>query len=339
MADTEDRADRLKRNIPMRYADAAMFKAEPMPTEDGRVVPRVTLLHMTADPLGAMAAPNMMYRGIVVRSLSDVPDEERRKVLTDMAKTRLTAPLEFVDLHFLIEGVDRAFTHQMVRQRTAVYAQESLRFGVKEGQPWKEVCSVPPSVESNTYRQQVWDHVMETVRSYYQDLIDDGVPAEDARGLMPHAMTTRLHYKTNLRNLVDHAGNRLCTQAQFVWRDVFFKMVEAIRNYRPQFTNDHEQQDEDHTMSWQYGAIADSWMFAPVCYHTGKCEFMASADRFCAIRERVELFHSRGVRPEHWDARNLPDGKFYCEEDGAELPGIFPGEWMADPAAAREGGN
>jgi flavin-dependent thymidylate synthase len=313
-----------------RYADAAMFRAEPMPTEGGRVVPRVTLLHMTADPLGAMAAPNMMYRGIVVRSLSDVPDEERRKVLTDMAKTRLTAPLEFVDLHFLIEGVDRAFTHQMVRQRTAVYAQESLRFGVKEGQPWREVCSVPEGID-DPLKRKIWQDALNDVQRAYLGLIDVGVPAEDARGLMPHAMTTRLHYKTNLRNLVDHAGNRLCTQAQFVWRDVFFKMVDAIRNY-------DDRQIGRIFRDWQYKAIADSWMFSPACYHTGKCEFMASADRFCAIRDRVELFHSRGVRPEWWDARQS-DAYPATDEQRKGVPGIYPGEWMADPTAAREGGS
>lgn len=302
-----------------RYADAAMFRSEEMPTEGGRVVPKVTLLSMTPDPLGAAAAANMMYRGIVVRNLKDVPDEERRKVLDDMAKTRLTAPLEFIDLHFIIEGVTRAFTHQMVRQRTAVYAQESMRFSVVEGQSWLDRCAVPPSIQDNPGLKLRWATAMNDLQAQYQIMIDAGVPAEDARGLMPHAMTTRLHYKTNLRNLVDHVGNRLCTQAQFEWRSVAMQFAEEIRNY-----GEHRQH------RWSYEAIANSWMFAPVCYHTGKCEFMASADRFCAIRDRVQAFHENGVPPDQWDARNAAQVK------GVRT--IFPAEWLADPTAARDTG-
>ena len=33
-----------------------------------------------------------------------------------------------------------------------------------------------------------------------------GVPAEDARGLLPTNIATRLHYRTDLRNLVNTAG-------------------------------------------------------------------------------------------------------------------------------------
>jgi flavin-dependent thymidylate synthase len=310
-----------------KYSDEAMFLSEQMPVGDKGVEPRVTLLSMTPDPLGAAAAPNMMYRGIVVRSLKDVPDEERRKVLSDMAKTRLTAPLEFIDLHFMVEGVTRAFTHQMVRQRTAVYAQESMRFSVVEGQEWRDRAAMPPDL---TERQRIiWAQTMNTMQDAYKDLIDDGVPAEDARGLMPHAMTTRLHYKTNLRNLVDHVGNRLCTQAQFEWRKVAMGFADAIRNYQPNMVSEFVLED----MQWQYEAIANSWMFSPVCYHTGKCEFMASADRFCAIRDRVETFHQIGVRPEWWDAR-LSDRDAELMRRG--VPGIFPGEWLIDPTAARK---
>jgi thymidylate synthase ThyX len=44
----------------------------------------------------------------------------------------LKAPLEAIDFHFMVEGVTRAHTHQEVRQRTAVFAQESMRFAVKD---------------------------------------------------------------------------------------------------------------------------------------------------------------------------------------------------------------
>src|SRR5215475_14060807 len=110
------------------YVDRAMYPAEPMQSR----LPRVYLLSATADPLGAMAAFCYMYTGRVVRDLAELTDEDRMWAWEQATATHLKAPLEAVDLHFMVEGVTRAFTHQMVRQRTAVYAQESMRFAVKE---------------------------------------------------------------------------------------------------------------------------------------------------------------------------------------------------------------
>lgn len=307
-----------------RWADEAMFHSEPVSVHDaGVVVPKVHLLWMTPDPLGAAAAMNMMYRGLVVRDMVEITDEERRRVLTDMARTKLNTPLEAIQLHFMVENVTRSFTHQMVRQRTGTYAQESMRFAVVDQEEWTDRCSQPPSIE-NEYRQGLWDAAIQHAESSYLALIEDGVPAEDARGLMPHAMTTRINYLTDMRNFVAEAGKRLCTQAQFEWRTAIIQMVECIRKYNPDgsafFAEDH----------WQFEAIADSWMFRPICYQTGKCEFMSTADRFCTIRERVEAFHDNGVGPELWDARD-----HLAEMHRKGLPGIFPAEWLVDSTAAR----
>jgi thymidylate synthase ThyX len=204
-----------------------------------------------------------------------------------------------------------------------VYAQESMRFAVVDQDDWTDRCAQPPSIDT-PYREGLWDAAIGHAQASYVALIEDGVPAEDARGLMPHSMTTRINYITDLRNMTEHAGNRLCTQAQFEWRTVFTQIVETIRQYNPDgsafFADDH----------WQFEAIADSWMFRPVCYHTGKCEFMASADRFCSIRERVQEFHGKGVGPEHWDARD-----HLSELNRKGVRGIFPAEWLVDSTAAR----
>lgn len=295
-----------------RWADEAMFEAEPMEKDqDGRIYPKVYLVSATQDPLGTIAAMAKMYKGEVVRDLADVTDEEREHFWEEVKKTHLKAPLEAVDLHFMIENVTRSFTHQMVRQRTAVYAQESLRFAVKEDA--SEAVAHPPSLmgeEVNEEWLKIWDDAVSLVSDAYRMLVNAGMPAEDARGLLPHNITTRLNYKTNLRNLLDHAGNRLCTQAQFEWRLVFTQLIKAIHDYVPPGTtasgglymaNSH----------WQFQKIAQDNVFKPVCYELGHCPFTADFDRGCTIRGRVE------------------EGKF--DE-------IDPREWLMDPAAARRGG-
>jgi flavin-dependent thymidylate synthase len=358
-------------NEVQKWADKAMFAAEPLKASDG---PKVYLVWMTPDPLGAVAAMAKMYKGEVVRSLSDVTHAERRDYLEQILKTKLKAPLEAVKLHFMIEGVTRSFTHQMVRQRTAVYAQESLRFAVKEDlaegvalppslqgvEPWDGV-GTPTKEESWLYK---WEQTVDEISHAYNFLVGSGMPAEDARGLLPHNVTTRLNYVTDLRALLDHAGNRLCTQAQFEWRKVFALMAGAIRDYKPHAANiesftraknmpDTTRSDLQHidaSDSWQFEAL--SKIFKPVCYLTGKCEFMAEFDRDCSIRSRVQANHDIGRPSSEW-------GEEYDKVDPSQVvvgvgpqsvireefanPGdrpvfigaIKPAEWLLDPSAAR----
>lgn len=345
-----------------KWADEAMFKAEPSDAAKG---PEVYLLQGTPDPLGSIAAFSAMYVGKVVRDKRDVTDDERRYHLEEMKKTKLKAPLEAVNLHFMIEGVTRSFTHQMVRQRTAVYAQESLRFAVKEDA--SDAVALPPSLQGvdpydgtngdghmgEMSQQQQWlydwDEAVILMDQTYNLLVNSGMPAEDARGLLPHAITTRLNYATNLRNFQDHLGNRLCTQAQFEWKNVVAQMLKAIRGY---CTTDHslpftsEAHGPEWCDNWQWREIAN--LFRPVCYLTGQCEFKADFDRKCSIRARVDANASIGRKSTEWD-------KTYGEKTFA-APGvkvehavhenqrdhhvtfigaISPAEWLTDDGAAR----
>ena len=367
----------------VRWADSAMYTAEPIDAEAG---PKVYLLWMTPDPLGAVAAACKIYKGEVVRSLSDVTDAERDEYFKEVQKTHLKAPLEFVKFHFMIEGVTRAFTHQMVRQRTAVYAQESLRFAVKEDLP----MGLPASLAGSTgemmkirweviqkYGQLVryetnpadhaeqprdfhpswvewhgrtaglsdlerkryrWDLKVERIREDYLALIDDGMPAEDARGLLPHNVLTRLHYSTDLRALLEHSGNRLCTQAQFEWRLVFSRIAEVIRNHDPYqgLIRDYPGADQEESPGarerWQFNEIAG--MFRPICYQTGKCEFKANFDRPCSIRERVDMNELMGRSSSEWHK----SGPVMVAPGGAKYDSvqpIQPAEWLLDSGAAR----
>lgn len=362
------------------WADPAMFAAEGHEDWDETtgVVPKVHLLWMTPDPLGAVAAMSKMYKGEVVRDLHKLSDAERVEEWDNAINTKFTAPLEAVKLHFMFDGVDRAFTHQHVRQRTAVYAQESLRFAVIED--LIRGTSLPPVLHgselsgvaedfvkdrslrrmfdstrfgllSDQDRQRaIWDYVTRTISEGYSLLVNQGMPQEDARGLLPHSTATRINYVTDLANLVGHAGNRLCTQAQFHWRLVFTEIVNAIRDYRPDdfgwVGGDHSsfgtaarpmlREEWFEEFGWQFATIAKSKLFRPACYQLGKCPFKAEFDRSCTIRERVEVRAKHGgTDPEQWHKPFLyHDPK---TGDPVTSEGINPLEWAMDPTAARRG--
>ncbi len=367
-----------------KWADSAMFKAE-----ESTPGPTAILIQGTPDPLGSIVAFSAMYTGKVIRSKRDVTDDERRYHLEEMRKTKLKAPLEAVNLHWMIEGVTRSFTHQMVRQRTAVYAQESLRFAVKEDAAsavalppslmWAlEPCKAPewwdkPTMTRGEAILEEWggvkpyskefDLIPERERQFmlwtlgihqmdkvYQYLVNTGIPQEDARGLLPHNITTRLNYHTNLRNYQDHAGNRLCTQAQFEWRLVWVAMLQAMRKYCTERTHldGHEYAANPHYCdNWQWRAISE--LFLPVCYITGNCQFLADFDRHCSIRNRV-MANADINRPSSQWSEELdnvegnpivsgvgPQSVIRDEENKPVFIGaIHPAEWLADAGAARK---
>jgi flavin-dependent thymidylate synthase len=297
-----------------RFADVAMFTAKPIePEENGEILPKVTLISLTPDPIRTMAAACGLYSGKIIRSREEVSREEAEHWLSEMSRTALKAGLEFVDFHFLIENVSRGFTHQLVRQRTAVYVQESMRFAVKENAGME--VGMPPSIArlaEDHPQRVVWQKSVERMGQDYMALIESGIPAEDARGLLPTNILTRVHYKTNLRGLMEHAGMRLCTQAQFEWRLVWAEILRAIRAYPDE--SEPSRLGPWFDLSWQCELLAN--LFRPICYRTGKCEFAADIDRACSIRSRVNAHHAAAEPSTTW-------------------VDILPREWMADPTAAR----
>lgn len=284
-----------------RYADKAMFEAERI-DDEALERPIVHLLSATPDPLGSVAAFSMMYEGRVIRDLGEITDDERRHYFDEAFKTALRAPLETIDLHFMVEGMTRATFDQMRTQRTAVYAAESLRFAVKED--LNQAVRPGPNVKTSKQALKIWNRTVEDISIAYNTLVANGVPAEDARGLMPMNVLTRAHYKTNLRNLEAEVGKRLCTQAQFEWRILHADLRRAIREYRvPVYS--HENKSDTSHFNWQFEYIAESAMFQPICFNSGKCMFKAQMDRGCTIRERVERGAFDEIRTEEWmwDAR------------------------------------
>lgn len=383
-----------------KWSDSFMFKAEDSLAADG---PSAHLLGGPNDPLGQIAAAAKMYKGEVVRDLRDVTDAERRDYLEQIQKTVLKMPLEAVQLHFMIEGVTRSFTHQMVRQRTAAYAQESMRFAVKEDMA--TAVALPPSLsdtltldelvvrdiekrreiglqivtpgspneeewysnlreglrtqalegkfgKAQKWRQR-WDDALVNNSQAYLDLINDGMPAEDARGMSWHNVTTRLNYITNLRSWYDTMAVRVSDQAQFEWRAVAMHMALALRSLGEVTTylvwidpseikpSDISGVDRDQGLDnrwspehgeqilvrrssyWQYEALSNE--LKPIEFKIGGPAFGADFDRPSRIGERVAEFAKYGVPSSEWTRGS--------EEHG--IPPIHPNEWLLDPNSAR----
>jgi flavin-dependent thymidylate synthase len=155
-------------------------------------------------------------------------EEKKAEHLAYMLDT-IKSSWEFVSYTFKIEGVTRAFTHQLVRTRTGSYAQQAMR--VVDARDFE--VALPASVKVDTRAFTIWEDTMVEVMRSYGDLVDAGVPIQDARGILPTNIETNIMAKFNLRTLSEMAKLRLCTRTQGEYQNVFRSMRDLVLFHHP----------------------------------------------------------------------------------------------------------
>jgi flavin-dependent thymidylate synthase len=157
-----------------------------------------------------------------------MPEDELKEELEYISKT-LRSSWEFVDYTFQIVGVTRAFTHQLVRTRTASYAQQAQRV-VDMGQ-FEHL--VPDTVRGDPMKEDIWEAAISSIQNSYQALQSLGVPNQDCRGLLPTNVKTNIITKMNLRTLADLLGKRKNLRAQGEYADVARAMEACVLEVHP----------------------------------------------------------------------------------------------------------
>lgn len=150
---------------------------------------------------------------------------------------------EHVSFTFAIEGVSRALTHQLVRHRMASYSQQSQRYVKMGGFDYV----IPESIKNH---EKTWDedgktdiekwyrNTMEGLSEFYAELIEAGIPEEDARYILPNACTTNIVVTMNARELRHFFRLRCCTRAQWEIRELANEMLRLVKEVAPMLFND-----------------------------------------------------------------------------------------------------
>jgi len=193
------------------------------------------------------AAARSCYSSETAGELYDENDSELNlKVLNMTMKSGHHSVLEHAVFTFSIEGVSRALTHQLVRHRIASYSQQSQRY-VNYSGILKEIDSdeghkndtiekyfvIPPSVKKkkDDYERFI-QHCERSLREYV-NLVKNKIKKEDARFLLPNAMTTNIVVTMNVRELIHFFNLRTCNRAQWEIRSVARKMLELCKKEEP----------------------------------------------------------------------------------------------------------
>ena len=193
---------------------------------------QVELLYHTPDPERAIAtAARLCYAPIGAAELMEtMPEDKVLSVLSTIMKSGHFSTLEHASYTFAIDGVSRALTHQLVRHRLASFNQQSQRYvKFKDGID----VVVPHSIEADPEAKRVFDDAMDRAAKAYKELLDAGIPAEDARFVLPNAAETKIVVTMNVRELLHFFNLRCCNRAQWEIRELAHKMLELVKPTAP----------------------------------------------------------------------------------------------------------
>lgn len=170
-----------------------------------------------------------MLPGLLEETMA-IPYDKKVDGLRYMANT-IPSSWEFVNYTFLLTGVSRAFTHQLVRTRTASFAQQTMRvLDVSSGPGWEYLTG--PSIEENAC-SDVYHNEMDKIALAYKIMIKNGVKIEDARGILPTNILTNIVININMRNLVELIYKRTSPRVQGEYRDALEGMKTAACQVHP----------------------------------------------------------------------------------------------------------
>ena len=193
---------------------------------------QVELLYYTPSPERAVAtAARLCYAPVGASELMEsLSDEQIHKVLTTILAGGHLSTLEHASYTFAIDGVSRALTHQLVRHRLASFNQQSQRYvAFSDGLDTIK----PASIAENEDANRLFDEMIERTVDAYKAFLEMGVPAEDARYILPNAAETKIVVTMNIRELLHFFSLRCCNRAQWEIRDLAWKMLELVRPTAP----------------------------------------------------------------------------------------------------------
>ena len=162
--------------------------------------------------------------------------EDMLKLINYVMSSGHTSILEDQTLTFLIEDVDRALTHQLVRHRAGVvFQQQSQRYVEFKDGNFDYV--IPKSIEVTESLKSDFEATMKYLGTMYDKFIKAGVPAEDARAVLPNACCTNIVMTVNLRQLGHMCNERLCSTAQLPIRNLFKEITKQTVEVLPFMKN------------------------------------------------------------------------------------------------------
>lgn len=194
---------------------------------------KLTLVDSTVDPLFVIS--------FCARTCYNSHDKDtlagREQFIKGLIKAGHESVLENATATFFIEGISRVCQNQIVRHRIGCsYCVESMRYvnvaGNESIMPYKALSVCDGCVD-----------YVNKAKSFYEMLLRNGVPKEDARMFLPLGMATKMTMTMNFRALRHFLKLRISKRAQWEVRLVAKEMLYICKEKWPWLVEDITEEE------------------------------------------------------------------------------------------------
>jgi len=189
---------------------------------------KVKLINYTPEPEKTVAAAAYTCHSKECASM-EMPDEKIRKILRATRISGHHSVMEHASFTFAVDDVSRSCTHQLVRHRIASFSQQSQRYVNLS----KTDYVIPETVEKKNETRKIFEKTMKNLWDTYNRLVENGIPDEDARYVLPNATKTSIVITMNARELHHFFSLRCCNRAQWEIRNMANKMLKEVGRVAP----------------------------------------------------------------------------------------------------------
>ena len=132
---------------------------------------------------------------------------------------------------------DLSLLHELFRHRTVKYMVPSLEstveYALEHKKDIKSLFTIPHQLDN--FSGQIIKLYKESLH-LYKELVDNGIPANDALLVIPHGIKTPVYMEMNGWNLYKLFGERLCSTAKISIRS----LMSAVRTKLAEYTQRHD---------------------------------------------------------------------------------------------------
>jgi thymidylate synthase (FAD) len=226
----------------------------------------VTLLEATDDPEEVIcrgARNDYMSGWVGEQSFEEVLDDIEGETIEEKKETLIGhllqhghfGPFEHAQATFAVKGISRSCMAQITRHRHVSFDVQSMRYvafddvdpaAVREG----EMVVIPPSAtdpewvgrnqqagavdeETAAEREEIFKETVEDAVEAYQELLELGMPPEDARFVLPIGTKVNMVMSMNARMLMHVADMRAAADSQWEIRDMTERVLDLASEWCP----------------------------------------------------------------------------------------------------------
>lgn len=231
-------------------------------------------------------------------SLDEYSEEEIQGMMDIALEGKsLSTVLECIQFTFQIDGLSRASSHQLVRVRIGSgFSQKGMSDAFYGDADYVIPASVVAARKEKEYMETV-----EKAIELYKELVKLGVTYQDARFILPHAMTTSLVWTVNFLALRNFCGKRMQRSQSWEMNMLCQLIKKEVGKIYPQLAA----------------------TLLPFCEHSGKCQSFGNLFEGCG-KYSLDRKHDRYVFSADQIARNIKFTRDYIEKSSKHNETVKP---------------